>query len=98
MFKNPKVGSKHPRVVPFLSNIVFDSNHTPHRGGYNLPALIGAYWKLANQMALQHRETGRFTSWSKATRAFLLRYAMVNSFTIARESGLVAKDESLWDF
>ena len=105
VLKNPKVGgSKPPRVVLFLTNAVFDSNHTAHRGGCNLPAVMGAYQQLANkvdtanQMALQHRETGHSTSSSKATCAFLLRYAMVNMFTIARESGLVAKDKSLWDF
>ena len=53
---------------------------------------MGAYRQFANgvdtanQMALQHRETRCFTSWSKPTRAFLLRYAMVNSFTIVRKA------------
>ena len=34
VYKNPKVGSKPPRVVPFLSNCVFDNEWVRHRGGY----------------------------------------------------------------
>ena len=104
VYKNPKVGSKPPRVVPFLSNCVFDNEWVRHRGGYELPPVVAAYGQLANgvdsanQMALEHRETGRFKSWTRALRAFLFRYAIVNTFTVCRLQGLIPKKKSLWDF
>ena len=33
VFKNPKMGSKPPRVVPFVSNCQYDGMRVPHRGG-----------------------------------------------------------------
>ena len=104
VYKNPKVGSKPPRVVPFLSNCEFDNEWVRHRGGYELPPVVAAYRQLANgvdsanQMALEHRETGRFKSWTRALKAFLFRYAIVNTFTVCRLQGLIPKKKSLWDF
>ena len=43
VYKNPKVGNKPPRVVPFLSNCVFGSEWVRHRGGYELPPVVAAY-------------------------------------------------------
>ena len=37
VFKNPKVGSKPPRVVPFLTNGTYPSQFTKHKNGYELP-------------------------------------------------------------
>ena len=104
VYKNPKVGSKPPRVVPFLSNCVFDNEWVRHRGGFELPPVVAAYRQLANgvdsanQMALEHRETGRFKSWTRALKAFLFRCAIVNTFTVCRLQGLIPKKKSLWDF
>ena len=103
-FKNPKAGSKPPRVGPFVSNCQYDGMGVPHRGAYSLPPIVAAYRQLAygvdsaNQLALEHRETGRFKCWSKALKAFLYRYAIVNTFTIARCQGLISHKKSLWDF
>ena len=102
--KNPKVGSKPPRVVPFVSNCQYDGMRVPHRVGYSLPPIVAAYRQLANgadsanQLALEHWETGRFKRWPKALKAFLYRYAIVNTFTIARCQGLISQNKSLWDF
>ena len=77
--KNPKGGSKPPRLVPFVSNCQEGGMRVPHRGGYSLPPIVAAYQQLANgvdsanQLALEHRETGRFKCWSKALKAFLYR-------------------------
>ena len=76
----------------------------PHRGGYLLPHIVDAYRQLANgvdsanQLALEQRETGRFKYWCKALKAFLYRYAIVNTFTIARCQGMSLQTKSLWDF
>ena len=104
VFKNPKVGSKPPQVVPFVSNCQYDGMRVPHRGGYSLPPIVAAYRHLANgvdsanQLALEHRETSRLKCWSKALKAFLYRYAIVNTFTVARCQGLISQKKSLWDF
>ena len=104
VFKNPKVDSKPPPVVPVVSNCQCDGMRVPHRGGYLLPPIVAAYRQLANgidsanQLALEHRETGRFKCWSKALKAFLYRYVIVNTFTIARCQGLIPQKKSLWDF
>jgi hypothetical protein len=104
VYKNPRVGHKPPRVVPLLSNCVFPEGGTVHARGYTLPAVVQVYRQLAggvdtsNQMALQHRELGRFVNWAKAVRAFLLRYAVVNCHTVARLSGVAPADIPLWDF
>ena len=97
VFKNSKVGSNPPRMVPFVSNCQYDGMRVLHRGGYSLPPIVAAYPQLANgvdsanQLALEHRETGRFKCWSKALKAFLYRYAIVNTFTIARCQGLIPR-------
>ena len=104
VFKNPKVGSKPPRVVPFLTNCFCPSQFTKHKNGYELPPVVAAYRVLANgvdcanQMAREHRETGRFKSWQCAVLAFTIRHCIVNTFTICRRSGLVPWKTSLWDF
>ena len=66
MFKNPKVGSKPPRVVPFLTNCTYSSLFTKHKNGYELPPVVAAYPVLANgvdsanQMALGTAENRSF--------------------------------------
>ena len=89
VLKKSKLGSKTPRVVPFVSNCQYDGMRVPHRGGYSLPPTVAAYQQLANgvdsanQLAPEHRGTGRFNCWLKALRACLYRYAIVNTFTFA---------------
>ena len=76
VFKNPKVGSKPLRVVPFLTNCSYPSQFTKHKNGYDLPTVVAAYRVLANgldsanQMALEHRETGRFKSPACSPRLY----------------------------
>ena len=88
VFKNPKVGSKPPQVVPFLTNCTYPSQFTKHKNGYELPPVVAAYRVLANgvdsanQIALEHRESGRFKSWRCAVLAFIIRYCIVNTFMI----------------
>ena len=59
VYKNPKVGSKPPRVVPLLTNCTFQ-NRWWWSGRAEIPCEIGAYGQLAggfdtpNQLALQH--------------------------------------------
>ena len=104
LFKNPKVGSKPPRVVPILTNCSYPSQFTKHKNRYELPHVVASYRVLANgvdsanQMALEHRGTGCFQSWRRAVLAFIIRYCIVNTFTICRRSGLVPGKTSLWDF
>ena len=105
VYKNPRVGHKPPRVVPLLSNCGFPQEVVVHKKrGYEMPAIIGCYRALAggvdtaNQLALQHRETGRFRKWSAAVRSFLMRYAMVNIFTMAKCSKLVKPGTTMWEF
>ena len=103
VYKNPKVGSKPPRVVPLLTNCTFQ-NRWWWSGRAEIPCEIGAYRQLAggvdtaNQLALQHREVGRFRSWSKALRAFVVRYAISNSFVACKSIDLIPENTSLWDF
>ena len=66
-YKNPRVGHKPPRVVSLLSNCGFPQEVVVHKkGGYKMPANIRCYCALVggvdttNQLALHHRETGRF--------------------------------------
>ena len=98
VYKDPRVSHKPPRVVPLLSNCGFPQEVVVHKkSGYEMPAIIGCYCALAdgvdtaNQLALQHRETGRFRKWSAAVRSFLMRYAMVNI-------KLVKPGTTMWEF
>ena len=50
MFKNPKVGSKPPRVVTFWTNCSYPSQFTKHKNAYELPPVVAAYRGLANGM------------------------------------------------
>ena len=104
VYKNPKVGSKPPRMIPFLSNFVFDSEWLRHRGRYELPPVVAVYRQLPNcvdsahQSALEQREIGQFKSSTRALKAFLFRYAIVNPFIVLRLQGFIPKKKSLWDF
>ena len=104
VFKNPKVGQKAARVVPFLHNIVFEAFWVTHRLRYRIPPPVRAYRMLAggvdtaNQMALQHRETGRCSTWGQAVRHFLLRYAITNAFATCRQLGVLPHGERMSDF
>ena len=95
VIQNPKVGSKAPKVVPFLSNCF---------SGVQLPRVVHAYHKLANgidtanQLAREHREVGRFKTWSTALLSIMLRYAMVHIFTLSPLSALIPVEKSFWDF
>lgn len=104
VYKNPAVGSKAPRLVPLLSNCEFDPTWPVHKRGYTVPPPIGFYRKHANgvdtmdQLALQHREVGRHTTWSRAVRSFVLRVAIVNTFTVCKELGLTSSATTLYEF
>jgi hypothetical protein len=104
VFKNPKVGQKAARVVPFLHNILFNAFWVTHHLRYQIPPPVRAYRMLAggvdtaNQMALQHRETGRCSTWAQAVRHFLLRYAITNAFATCRQLGVVPRGERMSDF
>ena len=73
VFKNPEVGSKPSRVVLFVTNYTYLSQFTKHKHGYELPHVVAANLFLANgvdsadEMALEHRETGRFKSSQRAS-------------------------------
>ena len=101
VFKHPAVGSKPPRAVPFLHNIAFSGAWHTHRAGYRTPLVVYAYRKLAggvdtsNQMALQHRELGRCSTWAQAVRHFLIRYAITNAFTTCGVLGLIPSKERM---
>jgi hypothetical protein len=104
VYKNPKVGQKAARVVPFLTNCKFPGPPVHHRRGYYLHTLVHKYRTKANgvdganQMALQLRELGRKKSWTKAVRAFLLRQAMSNAFVAVKQLGLVPHNEPMHEW
>ena len=87
-----------------MTNGTYPSQITNHKHGYDLPRVVAGYCVLANrvdsanQMALEHRETGRFKSPQRAVLAFIVRCCIVNTFTIFRRSGLVPRKTPLWDF
>ena len=103
VYKNPKVGSKPPRVVPLLTNCTFQ-NRWWWSGRAEIPCEIGAYRQLAggvdtaNKLALQHREVGCFRSWSKALGVLVARYAISDSFVACKSIDLIPENTSLWDF
>ena len=65
---------------------------------------MGAYPSLAagvdqaNALALHFREIQRFQTWSRALRAFVLRYGAVNTISTCKDLCLVPEETSLWDF
>ena len=69
-----------------------------HTGGWRTVLTVPINWHSANQLALEHRETGRFKSRTRALKAFLFRYVILNTFTVCRLQGLTPKKKSLWDF
>lgn len=104
VYKQPPVGGKSSRVVPFVSNCLFDAEGVPHKRGYVLPAPVFCYRIMAggvdtcNQLALQHRELTRFRPWSQALRAFMLRYALVNAYTVCRMQGLFPWKSTMFEW
>ena len=104
VYKNPKVGGKAARVVPFLTNCRFRNEWVHHHLRYRIPRPVFAYRYLAggvetaNQLSLQHREVGRCSTWSQAVRHFLIRYALTNAFVTCRVLGHLPKNETLWQF
>ena len=71
--KNPKVGHKPPRLVPFVTNLWFPEEGPQHRRtGEELNPVVAAYRDFlrvvdgANQMALQMRQLRRQMTWSHA--------------------------------
>ena len=102
VYKNPKVGSKPLHVVPLLTNCTFE-NWWWWSGRAEIPCEIGAYRQLAgvvdtaNQLALRHREVGRFRLWSKALRTFVLSCTISTSFVAWKSIALIPEHTSLWD-
>ena len=103
-FKNSKVGGKGARVVPMYTNCSVDPALWQHPRGHWLPPLVGAYRCLAagvdqaNALALHFREIQRFQTWSRALRAFVLRYGVVNTISTCKDLCLVPEETSLLDF
>ena len=104
VYKNPKVGHKPPRLVPFLTNCWYGEEVPKDRRGNPLPPVVACYREFsravdgANQMALQMRQLGRQMTWSHAVRAFMVRYAAGNAFATAKALGLVDDKTTMWDF
>jgi hypothetical protein len=103
VFKNPKVGNKPARVVPFTTNCVFPEPLVPHKD-FQLHSLVSFYRTEANgvdhvnQYALSHRELGRMSKWSNAVRSFMIRLAITNSFTTCKQLGLIETHVSCFEF
>ena len=105
LYKHPAIGGKKTKVVPFLTNVAWDIPAEEHRSkAYIVPPIVGAYRALSsgvdpcNQMALQLRELGRFRTWSKAVRAFILRYAMSNTFATCQVLHLLPPNTTMFEF
>ena len=104
VYKNPQQGTRPPKTVPFLYNCRFRNEPVMHKNGYRLPRPVYCYRRLAggvdtaNQLALQHREVGRCSTWSQAARQFLIRYALVNAFATCHTRRLIPHKESLLAF
>ena len=64
VYKNPKLGHKPPRLVPFLTNCWYGEEVPKDRRGNPLPPVVACYREFsravdgANQMALQMRNWG----------------------------------------
>jgi hypothetical protein len=103
VFKNPRVGAKAARVVPFTTNCTFPEPLVPHKD-FELHALVHFYRTQANgvdhvnQYALSHRELGRMSKWSNAVRSFMIRLAVTNSFTTCKQLGLIESHVTCFDF
>ena len=100
-----RVGHIPLRVVPLLSNCGFPQEVVVHKKRRDeMRAIIGCYCALAggvdtaNQLGLQHRQTGRFRKWGVPVRSFLMRYAMVNIFTMAKCAKLIKPGTTIWEF
>ena len=92
--KNPKMGHKLPRVVPMLMNVHFPQAGPVHRrSGSEVNPTVSSYRQLSrgvdgvSQMALQMRQMKRQKMWPQAMRAFVLRYAVVNTYASCRSLG-----------
>ena len=78
VYKQPKTGGKHPKLVPILSNEWYAARGALHHTGQETHPLVAKYWQVArgvesaNHMALQMRLLGRHMSWSQVVRGFLL--------------------------
>ena len=104
VYKNPKVGHKPPRLVPFLTNCSYGEEVPKDRRGNPLPPVVARYREFsravdgANQMALQIRQLGRQMTWSHAVRAFMVWCAAGKAFAIAKALGLVDEKTTMWEF
>ena len=104
VYKNPKVGHKPPRLVPFLTNCWYGEELPKDRRGIPPPPVVVCYREFsravngANQMALQMRQLGRQMTWSHAVRGFMVQYAAGNAFATAKALGLVDDKTTMWEF
>ena len=104
VYKNPKMGHKPPRLVPFLTNCWYGEEVPKDRRGNPLPPVVACYREFsraedgANQMALQMRQLGRQMTWNHTVHAFMVRYAAGNAFATAQALGLVDDKTTLWEF
>ena len=104
VYKNPKVGHKPQRLLPFLTNCWYGEDVPKDRRGNPLPPLVACYRELsravggANQMALQMSQLGRQMTWSHGVHAFMVRYAAGNTFATTKAWGLVDEKTTMWEF
>ena len=95
-------------VLPEGTILVADSFFGSHEAAKGLAARGTPFLMLckrdergvseAGEVLEEGGETGRFRKWSAAVRSFLMRYAMVNIFTMAKCSKLVKPGTTMWEF
>ena len=105
VYKNPKVGHKPPKTVPFLTNCWYRVDDPARdRRVNNLPAVVAKCREVsravdgANQIVLQMLQMGRQMTRSHTVRAFMLRYAAGNAFATFKALGLVEEKTTMWEF
>ena len=54
------------------------------------------FWRMAWTMESANQMAGCFKSWRRAVLAIIIRYCILNTFTISQQSGLVPPNTSLW--
>ena len=104
VYKNPKVGHKPPRLVPFLTNYWYGEEVPKDRRGNPLPPVLVCYREFsravdgASQMALQMRQVGEQMTCSHTVRAFMVRCAARIAFATAKALGLADDKTTMLEF
>ena len=104
LYRSPTVGHTPPCLVSFLTNCWFGEEVPKDRRGNPLPPVVACYREFsravdgANQMAVQMRQLGSQMTWSRAVRAFMVRYAAGNAFATAKALRLEDEKTTIWEF